>query len=216
MSKVIIYDSILDYYPILEHEYLTKMKEFPCFFIRSYEGFLDDFSNKDDFIQKAFQELIVFKEQLFMKEMNIYLCIATRNLGETDKLQNYLKVWKKLKKYELNNFYLGYEQKAIMNNSLIYYGNAKLEFKDISKAMEILYDNKNNSFIYINSDNELLNADKTKELCEILLYENIKKMGYDLFDFSNLYSSMSFNNSIIRMASDGEEISMDIIQKISN
>lgn len=216
MSKVVVYKGILDCYPILEYEYKNKMKELPCVVIRSFEGFLNEFSNKDDFIKKAFLELDVLKGKLFMNEMSIYLCIATQNLGESDKMQDYLKVWKKLKMYEIDNFHFGYEHKIIMNNSFIYSGNAKLVYKDINKALDVLYDNQNNSFIYITFDNELIKADKTKDLYNMLLYGKFNKIGCDMFDFSDLYNSMSQNASIIRLTSDGEEISMDIIQKCGN
>ncbi|MDR0516750.1 MAG: hypothetical protein LBH25_06845 [Fibromonadaceae bacterium] len=52
-----------------------------------------------------------------------------------------------------------------------------------------------------------------KELYDMLLNENIKKIAYEAFDFSGLYDNMHFNDSIIKILSDGEEVGMDIIQK---
>lgn len=221
MSKIVLYKSFLERYPWLEDEYEKISKKLPCVLIRSFEGFIDDLSNKhifvprDEFVLKAAQILDTLKEELFIQKMNMYLYVMFGNGGESDKIQDYYKVWKWLKKekYDINNFHLGYEYKTKIDNSVVYAGNAKFEFRDIDKALKILYDNEYKSFIYITADNTLTEDDKVKELYDMLLNESIEKIGHDKFDFSNLYENMHLNNSIIKMATGGEEFCMDIIQR---
>jgi len=214
MSKIVLYKSLFDCYPTLGDEYKKISKKLPCISIKSLEGFIYEFTNKDKFVSKALQVLDATKEQLFIKEMNIYLCVM-ENSGGTDKIQDYYKIWKYLKKqgYGIDNFNMGYEYKTMLNNSVVYCGNAKFEFRDMDKALNILYDNQNYSFIYITSDKTLTIDNKVKELYDMLLNENIKKIAYEAFDFSSLYDNMHFNDSIIKILSDGEELCMDIIQR---
>jgi hypothetical protein len=227
MSKIVLYKSFLERYPWLEDEYKKRFKKMPNVLIRSFEGFFYEFTTQDipvkeEFILKVLQVLDAIKEQLFIKEKSMYLCMIIESYGRSEMIQDYYKTWKGLKKryeggieliHDIDNFYLGYEYKTRLNKSIVYCGNAKFKFSDMNKALNVLYDNQNNSFIYITSANLLTEDDKVKELYDMLLNDNVKTIGNDLLDFYSLYDNMLFNDSVIKIAANGEEFCMDIIQK---
>ncbi|MDR0516751.1 MAG: hypothetical protein LBH25_06850 [Fibromonadaceae bacterium] len=86
MGKIVLYKSLFDCYPTLEDEYKKRAKKLPYISIRSLEGFIYEFPNKDKFVSKALQALDIIKEELFIQKMNMYLYVMFGKGGESDKI----------------------------------------------------------------------------------------------------------------------------------
>ncbi|GHU57133.1 hypothetical protein AGMMS49975_21990 [Clostridia bacterium] len=217
MIKSTTHENIFDYFYGLENDYRKSFDALPNISIRIFEGFIWDFENANDFVLKSATEFeSVLKNMVFSEVCNMYLCMLYTDFSRSKNIRDYFKVWKNFKEDSLDDFNLGYEYKVPFKGESTYCGMAKFKVFILSKALRILCTNKSNSFIYVSSNDNLTSNEETVKFYNLIL-EDAEKYSttFTIFNFINLYNKMDCGDAIIRLVSDGEMLSMFIIQKHS-
>ena len=88
-----------------------------------------------------------------------------------------------------------------------YCGIAQLGIDDIDIAIEILYYNEYNSFIYATNDDVEIYSKNVKSFFQNIIVTNHKCSNYD---YIKIYNHIKPNENIISIASDGEGVALHV------
>lgn len=184
------------------------------------EGLLgSDFENIEDFIIQS-EECI---NEILDNENNNYNCylFIKLNINNSSRIDNYMKVWKKLKKtYDVEYMELGPE--LLLENSKKYYyvSIGKFGLKDMNKALFIQLNNLSNVFMFISHRKDIPSKNEIEKIFNLSSSNqlpNILPLTEDI-NYYMLFSEICKNGDyIIRLSTSSEEWEIEVFHtNISN
>ena len=189
---------------IRDSESNTVGKELPHGIRWCYSFFDDELESESDAIYK-FSEYI--RKEFLSTKSNIYLYLVG-SYGWSSGVKKYYKLWKYMRKiYMLDNFILGNEYEISFGGKEQYCGIAQLGIDDIDIAIEILYYNEYNSFIYATNDDVEIYSKNVKSFFQNIIVTKYKCSNYD---YIKIYNHIKPNENIISIASDGEGVALHV------
>lgn len=145
-----------------------------------------DVSEKTFAIQKVAENLMLELDGLG-ENWNIYLMINKLVLNPKSKVENYLKLWKSVKReYDFGDKTLfGQETKMVHYDSEYFSGFVKMPVKNLPLAMKIVAKNPERNIIIISCNDKYLLENETKKIfIEAFKYNSVKVIQADYYKLS--------------------------------
>lgn len=207
------YDNFLDYFPFEKGEKREAFKKKYKTELFTLNGLIGrDFDSSEAFFLQCNKKLISF----FCKKvqhLNYYFFIRVE-VKENSRIDNYMKVWKKLeKKSSLKKFELGLEILYTEKNISYYSSILKFKIEDINEIFKMQFENLFDSFIFISEENIVFNKNHVLDVFKAAYSNDFKEVMPHNPNPINYYALIKkfYNewNYLLRIGCGGEDYSID-------
>lgn len=188
--KKIFSENALEYYKWIKKNDNINI---PYMSVFGFEALsVNDIGDLEVYFTEVSNVLEVVMQSEILKSSNIYLFVNIINRHE-NKVENYMKVWKRLKKiYNLSNFVLGEEVFYGNNIETFYAGVAQVPIGGLKEAFRIIHYNPDRCSLFISESEDYLLKGKIMELLPCIMRYN----GTWKIDYSNYFIKLCDDNAI--------------------
>jgi hypothetical protein len=223
MTRIFTYERLVKALPFLTERYEDLGREVPSVSVIQFDEWPSDATTRDEYSEVTYRNLLSMGERLRLLREPVYFGTMISKGDMTDKIASYLKVWKRMREYDLSGFSLGDEYEFIMNSEgcsgIRFFGAcARIEGGALQDALKILFDyqNRRDSFLITSPDIDYREYSNAKSLFDVLSQKHVGRSlfpSYDLYDFTGLFESPSAWGSFVTVSSDGEGMLTSIYQR---
>ena len=175
-------NNIFNYFQYFKEENSAEDDEkLPKMSVISYNAsMILDINDRNKFVFESSKEVShIFSENNDLKQYKFYLLANKEVINKNSKVENYLKIWKEIKrKYDIEEFILGPEVKIELNNVDLFSSIAEVPINYLYKAIEIISNYPSMYTLFISKHHNIMTDGYIKNMVKVVMNNSFIEINY--------------------------------------